>query len=502
MWVIILYLILKNIDYNCGCQCNNLKKFHDMRTERLTALAFVIFVSMVTYGQLFTSVNSDSLYIYSYSYPSENPYGQKGQIEKVYLSSVPDELLFKKKSDISQNKIESTILSKIPTAQISWIQDDVCYVIANDLDIRQVGIYELLSDNNIISLRPAYIRKVYKDIMALYPVDQYATYGFDDQIHVIINKDYETEATELIASLGLNAETPNQDTPLDRFIYVAKESDIISIANRLYESGYFEVSRPSGYMIVRETDEIPFDKSGIDFYYDSKGGKVYLYKSPGRFMIKKGDDTNQSEIEAILAKYLVAPSYVWKTNNLCKVDVDEALVDQAINDIRTEESVISVSRSYLIEPEYERELIGGTDYPTDNNFDNMVSFKLKDGVPESVKDSLKNALNLDKIEEQSGGILYTWDSNKAADVLNICQKLYESGVVDWAEPNWVSGFKIIFWSDSSNPGTTTVKIINTVSETNVKYFDLLGHRIEKPQGLTIVVTEYSDGSIKVKKVLF
>ena len=475
-----------------------------MRTERITAFAIALLMSAIMYGQQSSPfpVNPDNIYIYSYSYPSGNPYGQKGPIDKVFLSTVRDEFVIKKKADISQNKIENTILSMIPTAQINWIQDDVCYFVANEQAISQDGIYDLLYHNDIISIGPAYIRKVYKDLMALYPVNQFATYGFDDQIHVIINEDYETEAIELIASLGLNAEIPYQEAPLERFIYVSKESDIISIANRLYESGYFVASRPSGYMIVRETDEITFDKSGIDFYYDSSGNKVYLFKSPGRFMIKKGNDTEKSEIEAILAKYLVTPSYVWETDNLCKVDVDETLVDQAINNIRTEEFVISVSRSYLREPEYERELIGGTDYPTDFSFDNMVSFKLKDAVTESVKDSLKNALNLDRIEEQPGGILYTWDSNKAGDVLDICQKMYESGVVEWAEPNWVSGFKIIFWSDSSNQETTSVKKNNAVSETNVKYFDLLGHRIEKPQGLTIVVTEYSDGSIKVKKVLF
>lgn len=41
-----------------------------------------------------------------------------------------------------------------------------------------------------------------------------------------------------------------------------------------------------------------------------------------------------------------------------------------------------------------------------------------------------------------------------------------------------------------------------VQETGVSYYDLTGRKIERPNGFTIIVTNYSDGSIKVKKVLF
>jgi hypothetical protein len=366
-----------------------------------------------------------------------------------------------------------------------------------DKNAIETSIGNLMLNDDIISIRPGYIRRVYIDLMKLYPVCQVATYGFDDQIYVEIKSEFSDEAQTLITSLGFRTELTPDSNPLTQFIYVSKESDIITIANTLYESGYFVSSRPSSHIVVRDIDEVPFDKTNLDFYYKLDGSKQYLYKSPGRFIIKKDKNTNKAVIESVISKYLVSPSYVWETDNLCKFDIDESLVDDAINGISKEESVMYVSRSYLIPSEYEQTLVEGTDYPKDFNYDEIISIRFIDGVSEAIKDSLKNALNLRTIEENA--VFYSWAAIKTDNTLIICKELYESGYIEWATPNWVTGFKII-WS-YSGPETTIRKTTKT-SITGVLYFDLSGRPVNEPSGLTIVVKRYSDGTIRTEKRLF
>ena len=250
-------------------------------------------------------VSSDNLYIYSQSYSSSDLYGSKGPVEQVFLSTVSDELIIKKKTDVSQVKVAEAISNNLPSAQIGWVKnhDDVCMVIADKNDI-ETCIADLISNDDIISIRPGYIRRVYVDLMKLYPVCRVATYGFDDQIYVELKSEFSNEAQTLIESLGFRTELTPDSNPLTQFIYVPKESDILSIANTLYESGYFISSRPSSHIVVRDIEVVPFDKTDLDFYYNLDGSKQYLYKSPGRFIIKKGKDTDKAVIESVLSKYL------------------------------------------------------------------------------------------------------------------------------------------------------------------------------------------------------
>ena len=260
------------------------------------AIAIIAVIPSMLKGQdiLSSIVSNENKYIYSYSYSSSELYESKGSIGQVFLSTVSDELIVKKKTEVSQEKVTEAILNIFPSAQISWIRnyDDVCFVIT-DKNAIETGWSELMSDDDIISVRPGYIRRTYVDLMKLYPVSQVATYGFDDQIYVEIKSECSDEANTLISSLGFRTELTPDSNPLTQFIYVSKESDIIAIANTLFESGFFISSRPSSHIVVRNIDGVTFDNTNLDFYYNLDGNKQYLYKSPGRFIIKKDKDTDK-----------------------------------------------------------------------------------------------------------------------------------------------------------------------------------------------------------------
>ena len=100
----------------------------------------------------------EDVYFYSTSFSSGNIYNQ-GPVEKVMLSAVPDEFIIMKKTDVTQQKIENAVISLIPTAQISWVKSDICAVIADEQAL-EANRNELLAMDDIVSLRPAYIRTV------------------------------------------------------------------------------------------------------------------------------------------------------------------------------------------------------------------------------------------------------------------------------------------------------------------------------------------------------
>ena len=446
--------------------------------------------------------DEDNLYIYTTSYGPGSIYNQ-GPVGQVMLSVVSDQIIIKKKSEVSQEKIENTVLRRIPAAQISWINNDVCSVISDEQSIDS-NLSTLLADDDMISVRPAYIRKIYKDLMELYPVRQVAVYGFTDEIYVTQEYDNDDEVDTFIASLGVQVETTSGDSfggVRKHHIYVPKESDIISIANSLYETGYFSISSPKQIKSVRETNTEPLDVTGLDYIFNSEGKKSYMYLLPGLFMVTKDRETDKAVIEALLNKYLTDPYYEWIGDTRCQVKTDESLVEEAIAKLRNEEPVNSANRSYLKKSDYEYNLVNGTDYPNIFNFSQELLVSFKDDVSDSVKDSLRNALNLTFLEES---YVTKWLAPKTADVIKISNSIYESGYVEWVELDWQTGYNIIFWS-SSGSGTTDIKRHESpvageiVSES---YYDLLGRRMDSPSGLTIVVTRFSDGSTRTEKLLF
>ena len=439
-------------------------------------------------------VDYDNLFIYSTSYDPGNLYDQ-GPVGRVLLDVVSDEIFIKKKTDVTQNAIDDVVLDRIPAARISWINDDVCTVIADEQSIESV-MDDLRAEEAIISVRPAYIRKVYKDLMGIYPVKQVAIYGFTDEIRVrqkYYNSDDETAA--YVASLNLQVEAEGDYWYK---IYIPKDSDFIAIANRLYESDFVSYQTPSHYISVRNTGSEPVEKTGLDYIYNSGGNKVYLYKCPGMFMITKDRETDKTEIEAIINKCLTVPAYYeWKADDRCQIEIADSLVDEAIASIRNEGLVSSANRSYMILSNYESTLLNGTDDPIIFNYNQRFLLLFKDGVSKTTSDSLKNVFNLTAIKEPDD-FYYTWTAPKTADMFAVSNAIYESGCVEWVELNWITGFKIT-WNSAA--GTTVVKtpVVSKVSE---RYYDLSGHPQDTPSGLTIVVTRYSDGTTRTEKKLF
>jgi hypothetical protein len=474
-----------------------MKKLTKIDSIAITLLLLALPISVSGKNNL--PVSADNLYFYSSSYYPGNIYNT-GPVGKVSLSEVADEIIIKKKVDTTKERIEGLVNNLLPTAKISWISENVCTVTADSGAIKSQKSV-LLTESDIVSLRPAYIRTIYNDLMELYPVKQVALYGFTDTLFVWQrNENDDDEVDNLIASLGFQFES-DPKTPgrlRSHNIFVSKEADILEIANNLFESGYFQYSEPRKRTIVRTIDSDPLDMSQYDYHYNYNGYKTYLYKTPGRFMVKKENDIDKSVIESLIDRYLPEASFVWKTGNICLVDTYESLVDQAIISIRNENSVVCANRCFMKKGDYEYMLLNGTDYPSDFSYDEMIILKFKDNVSASTIDSLKQKYNITSIEEPEG-FYFTWAVPKTADYLATCNSLYESGYLSWIDPNWVTGYQIIKHSTDTQTTSIETPLSTKIGES---YYDLLGRRIESPSGLTIVVTRYSDGNVRVEKRMY
>lgn len=82
--------------------------------------------------------------------------------------------------------------------------------------------------------------------------------------------------------------------------------------------------------------------------------------------------------------------------------------------------------------------------------------------------------------------------NSEKNSLECANELFESGVFASSVPDFAS-----FMNE-----TTARLILTKPLIESVVFYDLLGHQIDTPSSLTIVVTRYSDGSVRIEKRLY
>lgn len=456
-------------------------------TRRWSLLLFLS-LSLFAYGQeLPLPVNPESMDCYL---PSGGMYNATVGKAKIYELS--DEFCIKKRAEAIKEDLEQLIYNIVPDAQISWIGADYCTVVSQ-IDNLKTALEELLYNDDVVSLRPVIIRQAYLDLMALYPVKQVKLNCFDNQISAVIINEFMDEALALISSLGMEAWNTNPDNPCSIAMNVSKDADVIKIANSLNESGLFKQACPSSHLVTRVLDNVEQNLNDVDYYYTSNDNKVYLYKSPGRFGIKKSSDAKKTDIESLLADNLKSFTCNWVRDELCLVDTDDDLIDDVIEIIRKNNQVVCSNRTYMIKNDYEFTLAQGLDYPRDLYFDETISIYFYDGVTQETKDSLRNAYNLSVVAENR------WAVTATMDILSVCRSLYLSGHVRMIGINYINGISVEYLNGTGNTTGTETHYSSLASE---EYYNLSGMSVDSPKGITIVLRRYTDGSIRTERILY
>ena len=447
-------------------------------------------------------------------------------IDTVTLYSLTTNLFLQIKEDVDKRSIQSLVKQYLPDALFKWGSgpyDYRCEIFTNSPGLDD-AIRKLSDEDAIVSVSKRYIRKDVKDLLDMYPfASEVMTYAFTNLLTVTyLGEETWEKANRMIDSLGLQIESEINSTGYYKqaVLSIPKKMSVVSVANQLHESGCFLIAKP-GIMhgCTKKCNVQQIDHSNIPFYYGKEGSKKYLYVTPDGFVIKKRPETDKSQMESIIRLNSGSNSRItWTDTNCCFVKTSPNDVKKAMEKLKKLDDVMWVSEKYLDNNYFNLSVMHGEKL-TYWGLDGRLTLSYKEGVSESVKKDIIDQYGLsfisnytidDIIFPSTPGAFAPYDTTyyysvfelpKTADVLSVCRSIYETGQVEDVKP-------IIVKERESQAiefvgGTTSIKenVVN-VEELSTQYFDLLGRKIDSPTGLTIVVTRYSDGTIRTEKKLF
>ena len=218
--------------------------------------------------------------------------------------------------------------------------------------------------------------------------------------------------------------------------------------------------------------------------------------APNKMFVKKVDGVTNDYIVRLLEEqfngnYKITGWY----DSFCKVEVEDSLIDAAITELLKNDSVMITRRIYYLKSDYEFNVENG--YPIDEYSEmcifSGISYGIRKAYNQNTVDSLANVYGLtntpNRYEPERAGMLSV---PKTADIFDIAQKLYDTECFTYISLDMHMKVKMSIREYESEQK----EILET------QYYNLSGQRISAPSGLTIVVTRYSDGTVRTEKRLF
>lgn len=454
---------------------------------------------------------------------SSDTYLYEGSSIKVYYKEVPNRMFIQKSPDVSLDYILS-LLDDLTDSQFEYSVcllkkyisltevafDTTLRVIVNDTLIDNV-IDKLLEEDGVLTARRIY---VYKEEYYDKYVESLKQSGADPKDYFkdphlkpneimffneikcgIYNREPESVPMDSICrALGLNYS-------LNGIIYtieVPKNKNVFEASHKLYETGYFlsvQITYKMPFAYTEFGDDLDgYWKISSDhfFLYNRDKSKKIYYELPNRLYIRKNANVTQDYINALLNRIIDSDfEKDWPFDEICRVITYNAFSDSIINELLNDNGIQSARRIYVSKENYYRyryypELERGEEW-----FFNEIKCRFE-GEPNQIKmDSISTALGL-KIQEANKTYI-VFKTSKIADIFDISQKLFESGCFIEVNPQIGVPPIVGTWSDVRS---ISADVLGTV------YYDLSGHKIDSPSGLTIVVTQYTDGSRRTEKTVF
>ena len=447
-----------------------------------------------------------------------------------YYHAIPGRFFIQKSDDVSQEYIIS-LLDQLTDAtfQYSWHSTkdlrnyycSYCRIIIDDSLIDYL-IEELLKDDGILTARRIYVdNDFYNQYIAfLQQTDvDYADYFkvpnlnvketvFSNQIICYPSSQYRTdENNNLIPmdSICNNLAIEQIQTSASLFAQVSKNADVFEVAQQLLNTGYFnkvDINRtmPFAGKIFDNIYGAKINRSDHFFQYNKSynDGKLYYHEIQGRFFVEKNDSVTHDYINELLDNAIDGDfESEWLWDDICRVIVNEELIDNIIDVLLKDDGIKTARRIYVSRNDYCNYLF----YPDLEQGERyllniVICYSIKEDN-QALLDSISNSLDLTYSTGKYSSA--TFNIPKHADIFEAAQKIFETGGFGSAEIYVQIPPKIAHWG-----GDTYVSQANedeAIIE-KVSYYNMLGRCVETPSGLTIVVTRYSDGSVRTEKKLF
>lgn len=453
-----------------------------------------------------------------------DPYIDEGSPDysmKTYYHQVPGRFFIQKSDKVSREYIIS-LLSQLTDSEFeySWCptsyaplhaKDSLCRVIMDDTMIDNI-INGLLKDDGVMAARRIYVQtEVYdKYVTNLQQLNlDYADYFKDPNL-----KNYERYFLNEIICYPDNPHDlsiiPMDSICNDIGIYFTqygyctliahapKDANIFEIADKLNKTGYFiRVDIVYHVPTGKFSDDVygaKINRSDHFFYYDNS--IVYFHEIQGRFFVEKADSVTQDYINELLDNAINGDFETeWLYDHLCRVIVDEELIDNIIDQILKDGGITTARRIYVKKSDYNSYLFYPDLEQGERYLFNFLTGIYKGEYNQAKMDSISNSLGLTYRKGDYNSILFLVP--KHADIFEVSQKIFEAGGFSQVCPRVEIPPIITHWGETY--------ISQPKEEVTVKeelYYNLAGQRTDTPSGLTIVVTRYSDGSVRREKKLF
>lgn len=438
-----------------------------------------------------------------------------------YYHAIPGRFFIQKSDDVSQEYIIS-LLDKLTDAtfEYSWCstshalmiaQDSICRVIMDDALIDKI-IDELLKDDGILAARRIYMQSDFfnKYVAFLQKTDvDYTDYFKEPNL--------KKQECYFFNSIFCYPDNPHDLSiiPMDSICNVIgiyftqygygtliahapKDANIFEIADKLNKTGYF-----IGVNIVYHvpTGKFSDDVYGAkinrsDHFFHYGNNKVYYHEIQGRFFIEKADSVTQDYINEQLKNAINGDfESEWLYDNFCRVIVDDELIDNIINQILKDEGIITARRIYVTRSDYNSYLFYPDLEKGERYLLNVLTCNTKGNYNQELLNNISDSLGLTYTTDSYSTVVFLVP--KHADIFEVSQKVFETGGFSSVGINSQIPPIINHWGE-----TNIHKFKEELTVREVQYYDMTGRRLETPSGLTIVITRYSDGSVRREKKLF
>ena len=176
-------------------------------------------------------------------------YGFDDQIE---IHRVNNKLLVKTKPSVAKAQYEKLAKARAGIAKTEWQGEHLCKIELSDHQKQDDIIGELLSDDDVVSVRP------------YYRTTDGLEFGLSDEVILRIKQDINPlEKEKILKQFDLY---PTKITKIYECYSLSKDQDVIAIANELYESGLFEFAYPN-IICKAELFEIPTEPNDPYFHF-------------------------------------------------------------------------------------------------------------------------------------------------------------------------------------------------------------------------------------------
>ena len=222
---------------------------------------------------------------------------------------------------------------------------------------------------------------------------------------------------------------------------------------------------------------------------------------PDRFFVKKSTGVTQDYLISLLEDEFNGNYQIegWIGDDICKVIVDDSLIDLAVTKLLNNDSILVARRIYADRGSYEHYL-NGAHIKLDEIemcIFSEIAYGIRNGYSQNQMDSIADVYGLvntpNPYNSKNEGM---FGLSKTTDIFEMSRTLYEIGCFTYIQPNMYMQVVLL------NPTLAEEKEKQPVQVLETKYYNITGQTTDSPSGLILVVTRYSDGTVSTEKKLF